>query len=107
MYPFIDLAGGGDVEGYMKNVALMVEVIPDNAKIIPGHGPLATKKDLLTFQQVLSETIDIVRKGIAAGKDQEALQKEGLPEKYKSWSPQGTFVGEQRWISIVFQSLSQ
>ncbi len=107
MYPFIDLAGGGDVEGYLKNVAHMVEVIPDNAKIIPGHGPLATKKDLLTFQQVLNETIDIVRKGIAAGKGQEELQKEGLPEKYKSWSPQGTFVGEQRWISIVFQSLSR
>jgi glyoxylase-like metal-dependent hydrolase (beta-lactamase superfamily II) len=108
MYPFIDLAGGGDVEGYLKNVAHLVEVIPDNAKIIPGHGPLATKKDLLAFQQVLTETVDIVRKGIAAGKDQEALQKEGLPEKYKAWGGgPGAFVGEQRWISMVFQGLSR
>ncbi len=108
MYPFIDLAGGGDVEGYLKNVAHMVSVIPDNAKIIPGHGSLATKQDLLAFQQVLTETVDIVRKGIAAGKDQEALQKEGLPEKFAAWAGgPNAFVGERRWISIVFQSLSK
>lgn len=107
MYPFIDLAGGGDVEGYLKNVAHMVSVIPDNAKIIPGHGPLATKQDLITFQEVLTETVDIIRKGIAAGKDQETLQKEGLPEKYAAFGgAPNAFVGERRWISIVFQSLS-
>ena len=36
-FPFIDLAGGGDVNGYLKNVRAMIETLPDDVKIIPGH----------------------------------------------------------------------
>ncbi len=105
MFPFIDLAGGGDVQGYLNNVVKMLEIIPADAKIIPGHGPLATRKDLETFQATLLDTIGIIRKGIADGKDQEALQKDGLPAKYDSWGK--NFVGNQRWISIVYQSYTR
>ncbi len=105
MYPFIDLAGGGDVQGYLNNVAKLIEIIPADAKIIPGHGVLATKKDLETFQAVLLDTIGIVRKGIADGKDQETLQKEGLPAKYESWGK--NFIANNRWISIVYQSYTR
>lgn len=105
MFPFIDLAGGGDAQGYMDNVAKMLEVIPDGAKIIPGHGPLASKKDMETFQAMLLESINIVRKGIADGKDQEALQKEGLPAKFDSWGK--NFINIQRWISIIYQSYTR
>lgn len=105
MFPFIDLAGGGDAQGYMDNVAKMLEIIPDGAKIIPGHGPLATKKDMETFQAMLLESIGIIRKGIADGKDQEALQKDGLPEKFDSYGK--NFVNMQRWISIIYQSYTR
>lgn len=105
MFPFIDLAGGGDAQGYMDNVAKMLEIIPDGAKIIPGHGPLATKKDMETFQAMLLESIGIIRKGIADGKDQEALQKEGLPEKFDSYGK--NFINIQRWISIIYQSYTR
>lgn len=105
MYPFIDLAGGGDVQGYLDNVKKLIEIIPADAKIIPGHGLLATKKDLETFQATLLDTIGIVRKGIADGKDQEALQKEGLPAKYDSWGK--NFIATNRWISIVYQSYTR
>jgi len=104
MFPFIDLAGGGQAQGYMENVAKMLDIIPADAKIIPGHGPLATKKDLETFQAMLKESIDIIRKGIADGKDQEALQKEGLPAKFDSWGK--NFININRWISIIYQSYS-
>jgi glyoxylase-like metal-dependent hydrolase (beta-lactamase superfamily II) len=104
-FPFIDLAGGGDVQGYLDDVTKLIETIPDNAKIIPGHGPLATKQDLIAFRAALEETVGIVRKGIAAGKDQEQLQKEGLPDNYDSYGK--GFIGTNRWISIVFQSYSR
>lgn len=104
-FPFIDLAGGGDVQGYLDNVARLIEIIPANAKIIPGHGPLATRDDLIVFHNALLDTTGIIRKGIADGKDQEQLQKEGLPEKYASYGH--GFIATTRWISIVYQSFTR
>jgi glyoxylase-like metal-dependent hydrolase (beta-lactamase superfamily II) len=102
MYPFIDTKGGGSVDGYLANVAKMIEIIPDDAKIIPGHGPLATKKDLLTFQETLKDTIGIIRKAKSEGKSIEDVQKAGLPAKYDSWGK--AFVSTKSWISIIYSN---
>src|SRR5688572_15664773 len=42
-FPFIDLGSGGDVAGYLKNVETVLSKLPEGVKIIPGHGPLATR----------------------------------------------------------------
>ncbi len=102
MYPFIDTKGGGSVDGYLENVAKMIAMIPDDAKIIPGHGPLATKKDLLTFQATLTDTIGSIRKAAAAGKSLEDVQTAGLPAKYDSWGK--AFVSTKSWITLVYGS---
>lgn len=101
MFPFIDTAaGGGSVDGYLANVAKMIELIPDDAKIIPGHGPLATKKDLLTFQETLKDTIGMIRKAKSEGKKIEDIQAAGLAAKYDSWGK--AFVSAKSWITIIY-----
>jgi cyclase len=103
-FPFVDLDSGGSVQGFMKNIADAIRQIPADAKIIPGHGSLATLDDLKTYQQMLVETVDAVQKGIAAGKTLEGLKKDGLPEKYQSW---GTgFIKTDAWIETIYKSLS-
>src|ERR1043165_1052276 len=52
-FPFVDLSSGGDVEGYARNVEAVLAKVPAGAKIIPGHGPLATIEDLKKFHQTL------------------------------------------------------
>jgi glyoxylase-like metal-dependent hydrolase (beta-lactamase superfamily II) len=52
-FPFIDLNSGGSVEGYIKTVAAVLEKIPPDAKVIPGHGKLATVEDLRHFMPCL------------------------------------------------------
>lgn len=104
-FPFIDLGSGGSVEGYAKNVANALQKLPDTVKIIPGHGPLATKKDLQTFHDMLEETTGIIRKAIADGKSLEQVKAAGLPEKYKEW---GTgFINHSRYIEIVYNDLKK
>lgn len=102
-FPFIDLGSGGSVEGYIKNVERALERIPDDAKIIPGHGPLATKKDLKNFHDALLETTGIIRKGIAEGKSLEQVKAAGLPDKYKSWG--AGFINHSRYMEIVYNDL--
>ncbi len=104
-FPFVDLASGGDVEGYAKNVGDVLARLPAGAKIIPGHGPLANAEDLKRFHIMLVTTTDIVRKKIAAGKTVAEIQSEGLPEEWKSWG--SGFIKQDGWLATVFASLSR
>ncbi len=81
-FPFIDLASGGSLKGYIAAVEGVLPKIPDDAKVIPGHGPLGTKADLEAFLAMLKETSAIVEKEIGEGKSLEQLQKENVLAAY-------------------------
>ncbi|HEX8087870.1 MAG TPA: MBL fold metallo-hydrolase [Blastocatellia bacterium] len=104
MFPFIDLASGGDVEGYARNVESVIAKIPADAKIIPGHGPLASVADLKNFHRMLVETTGIVRERMKAGKSLDQIKAEGLPEKWNSWGM--GFIKTPVWIQTLYQGLS-
>jgi len=104
-YPNIDLAGGGDVRGFIRNVEEALKTIPGDAKIIPGHGQLSTLKEMKEFHQMLVETSGIVEKALAAGKTLEQVKADGLPEKWKSWEAPTLNTG--RWLEILYQGLSR
>lgn len=102
-FPNIDLGGGGDVRGYIRNVEEAVKKTPEGAKLIPGHGPLSTIKELREFRDMLVETSGIVEKAISAGKTLRELKAEGLPEKWRNWSvPSMT---TDRWLEILYNGL--
>lgn len=104
-FPFVDLASGGDVEGYTKNVSDVLAKLPAGAKIIPGHGPLATAEDLKRFENMLVVTTDIVRKKIAAGKPLAEIKTEGLPEEWKTWG--SGFIKQDSWLETIYTSLTR
>ena len=103
MYPFIDLASGGDVEGYIQNVAAIMDVIPDGARIIPGHGPVADKADYKAFYQMLKRTTEAVKAEIAAGKNLSDIQEAGLGDEIEAQWGTGVLTTSQ-WIEIIYQS---
>ena len=104
-FPFVDLGSGGSVDGEIKNIEAALKLIPTDAKIIPGHGPLATYTDLKNFHEMLIETTGLVRKAIAEGKSLEDVKTAGFPEKWNSW---GTgFINSRRWLVITYNSLKQ
>ena len=103
-FPFVDMASGGTLDGYIANVTKVLETVPDDWKIIPGHGPLGTKADLKRFKEMIETTVAWVRERIDGGKSVEEIVAEGLPEKWKSWGE--GFVSEERWIQTIHQSLT-
>ena len=105
MFPFIDVDSGGDVAGYVKNVADVIAMIPADAKIIPGHGPLATVADLKAFHTMLAKTADHVRAGIAKGMTLEEAKKAGLPDEWKSWT--WGFIPTERWVETLYTNLKK
>ena len=100
-FPFIDRASGGTVQGVIDAVEQVLRTIPEDARIIPGHGPLSTKKDLENYRTMLRETWDFVKKQKSQGKTLEAVQQMGLPEKWSSWN--WRFISTERWIEILWE----
>ncbi|NNF00338.1 MAG: MBL fold metallo-hydrolase, partial [Pyrinomonadaceae bacterium] len=82
-FPFVDLASGGSVQGLVKNIGKLVYMIPSDAKIIPGHGPIASVQDLMDYHSMLVETTTIVRKHMKEGKTLDQIKTAGFPAKYK------------------------
>jgi cyclase len=105
LFPFIDLNAGGSIKGFIHNVADALETIPEDAKIIPGHGPLSNKKELREFHEMLVATSALVEKAIADGKTLEQVKSAGLPEKWKSWD--WPSISTAQWLEILYRGLSK
>lgn len=104
-FPFVDLDSGGDVEGYMRNVEAVIAKLAANAKVIPGHGPLASVDDLKAFHRMMVETTGHVRQRMSAGKTLEQIKAEGLGDKWKSWGD--SFVSADMWIATIHRAFSK
>ena len=103
-YPYIDRDVGGSALGLRDNMAQLLEIVDDETKIIPGHGPLATKADLQKYHDYVAETIDYVEGQKSADKSLEEVQEAGLPEKYAPYG-NGPLSPEPVWIGYVWASL--
>lgn len=87
MFPFVDIDSGGSVRGMMRAVDKVLATVPDDAKIIPGHGPLADKAALRAYAEMLRGTSAAVQAAIKAGKtvDQAKAQKVLAKWEKMSW----------------------
>jgi cyclase len=101
-FPFVDTNSGGDPVQYAANVKSVLDRIDDDTKVIPGHGPLASKADLAAFHATMTDTIKIVQAAKKAGKSLEETVKAGLPEKYKSWGE--GFIKTDVWIETIYNA---
>lgn len=104
-FPFVDLDSGGSVQGLIANVAELIRQIPSTAKIIPGHGPLASLEDLKSFHQSLVDTSNLVQAEMKKGKSLDEIKKAGLPDKYKEWG--SGFIKTDFWIETIHRSYSK
>jgi cyclase len=104
-FPFVDLESGGSVQGLINNIATLINQIPADAKIIPGHGPLSTIEDLKTYHGTLVDTSNLIQAEMKKGRSVDDIKKAGLPEKYKTWG--SGFIKTDFWIETVYRSYSK
>lgn len=104
-FPFVDLDSGGSVQGMINNVASLIKTIPADAKLIPGHGPLATIDDLKAYHQLLVDSSKVVQDEMKKGKSLDEIKKAGLPEKFKEAG--SGFIKTDAWIETVYKSYSK
>ena len=101
-FPFIDLSSGGNVDDYLAAVDKVLERVEDDTRIIPGHGKLSNKPELIEFRDMLVQTTGNVKKAMAGGKSLEQIKKAGLSKRYDDWG--SGFVSTENWIETIYQS---
>ena len=102
-FPFVDLGSGGNAVGLAENIGMLLDEIGDDTKIIPGHGPLASKDDLRLYHRMLMDTIDTVRKAKEAGRTLEEIQKAGFSEEWRDWG--SGFIDAAAFAQFIYSSL--
>lgn len=102
-FPYIDLQGGGSVEGYRSAVSRILEQIDSATLIIPGHGALATKADYQRFYDMIDASIKWMKKLKSESKTRDEIQAVGVPSDFKSWG--WHFITEERWINTLYDGL--
>lgn len=103
-FPFLDLESGGSAAGLVENHKKILAMIPDDIKIIPGHGPLSTKAEMTAWITAVEDSTRIITDQMAGGKKLPAILAQGLPEQYDSMG--GGFISEEAYITAVFTSSS-
>ena len=105
-YPFVDLSSGGSFEGMINAVNAAMPYVNDSTKVIPGHGPLAGKSELVAYRDVLTKIRDRVAALIKAGKTKEqVIAATPSAEWDATW---GTgFMNPGAFLGIVYDSMKK
>ncbi|MDH4036167.1 MAG: MBL fold metallo-hydrolase [Candidatus Krumholzibacteria bacterium] len=103
-FPRVDFEGGGSVEGYAAALTWVLENIPPDAKVIPGHGALSSMEDVRRQRDMIVETQAFVRAQVKAGKSLAEIQQAGLPDEYESFD--WKFITTSNWVDDLYRSVT-
>lgn len=103
-FPYIDAAAGGTFQGLIDLAGELADRCDDNTIIIPGHGPLSKKKDVLWFRDRLQSIKDIIVLGISNGKSADDMINEEILKDFADWD--GGFIKSKDFITIVYEELA-
>jgi glyoxylase-like metal-dependent hydrolase (beta-lactamase superfamily II) len=106
LFPFIDLDSGGSVSGYIAAQSKLIKLANEETRIIPGHGPLANRADLVRARDMLVDAESRVRAMLDKGMNADAiLAADPLADYGESWS--WGFITTERMTQTLIRALSE
>ena len=103
-FPFVDVSSGGSVLGMVANDEKAVASLPADVKVIPGHGPVSSKADVLKFTEMLKDCISLVDAARKQGKTLAQMKQDNVLAKYDALG-QG-FIKTPDFIELIYNELS-
>lgn len=102
---FGEPSNGGSYAGLIASLEYVLPQIPVDAKVIPGHGTIFSRADVVRGLEALKEMKAIVEAGIAAGKTKEQMIAEKPFENWKdsiAW-----FRSTDAYVADLYKELSR
>jgi glyoxylase-like metal-dependent hydrolase (beta-lactamase superfamily II) len=105
-YPFADQANGGSIEGMLQAVDLLEKLSDDNTILVPGHGTLIHKQELLPYRKMLVEVMAKVKTLRDQGKSLKEVLAMNLTEPYDATTLGDDQSSKDRFISEAYNEVA-
>jgi cyclase len=113
MYPFIDAANGGTIDGYIKSLnnilALTVasNVNEGGTMVIPGHGRLSDEQDVIEYRDMVTIVRDRIREYASRGMtlEQVRARKPTLDFDARYGSDTGSWTTSM-FIDVIYRQMA-
>ena len=97
--PYIDQPHGGTIDGMISGADAIINMADENTKIIPGHGAIATRKDVEAFKNMLVTIRNRIADAMKQGKTVNDIIAMDPTKEYKTEFERSAF------ILLVYDSL--
>jgi cyclase len=104
-YPFADQANGGSLRGMLDAVDLIEKLADANTTLIPGHGTLVRKQDLLPYRAMLVDILAKVRTLRDQGKSLKEVLGANLTAPYDKTTQGDTQQSKDRFIAEAYDEV--
>ncbi len=105
LYPFIDYSAGGDLDGWIVGLKKVLAAAGPQTQIIPGHGPMAKKADLVAFLDMLTQVRDRIKPLVEQGKSvQEVIAAKPTQLLDDKWG-KGAFTPDV-FVRMVYEGMT-
>jgi cyclase len=104
-YPFADQANGGSIRGMIEAVDLIGKIAGPDTTLIPGHGTLIRKKDLLGYRAMIVDILAKAKKLRDQGKSLEQVLAANLTAPYDATTQGETQQSRDRFITEVYDEV--
>ena len=100
-FPFIDVSSGGTLEGFLTAMRTAYDATNPDTKIIPGHGPLATREDIAASIEMLEGVRAVTHEAFAAGMSvEDAVANKLLAPWAEKWG--NDFINAEVFTRLIF-----
>jgi glyoxylase-like metal-dependent hydrolase (beta-lactamase superfamily II) len=105
-YPFIDYSTGGSINGMIKAAEANLAMVTDETVIVPGHGPVGGKTEMIEYRDILAA----IRDGVAALKGEGKSLNEIVAAKPTAaydakWA--GSFINGEFFTKLVYKGVGK
>jgi cyclase len=105
-YPDIDFANGGNIDGLIAAGDTYLKLTDTKTKIVPGHGPVADKAELLDYYTMLEVARDRMESLLQEGKsEEEVVAARPFADFDAKWAP--TELAGRNFVRVLYRSLAE
>lgn len=99
--PFLDLTNGGLIDGMIAACEYISALSNERTRIIPGHGPISNKQDLINYTDMLKTIRKRIVEAINDGQNLEQVIESKPAKEYN------TFIDKEKLLELYYKSLQQ
>ncbi|MFZ3377637.1 MAG: MBL fold metallo-hydrolase [Chthoniobacterales bacterium] len=105
-FPFIDYSTGGNIDGMIKAAEANLAMVTDKTIVIPGHGPVGGKAEMIEYRDILATIRDRVAALKGEGKSLNEIVAAKPAAAYDAKWGKG-FVNGELFTKLVYKGVEK